>query len=228
MNLRQRQKKVSEDFLECSENDIDMVGIPYIKAQYKNMLPVDLLNKEIESLKDKYFKIAPGESVHSSLLGLTMRKSQVTNVKYDLDRIPSITPLIAKIVFIAIHYFVPLDIVGSLRNYWEFRDHARFEKPISDFTINTCILQKKDIRFPFHCLRFFGGGHSLMVDCMFFGYDNWRTLFYSNKEVKLIDGEDKEVDTISFYMDFLERGNRKKFIEYIYPNQEKLRISADM
>ena len=63
---------------------------------------------------------------------------------------------------------------------------------------------------------------------MFFGYDNWRTIFYSNKEVKLIDGEDKEVDTISFYMDFLERDNRKKFVEYIYPNRERLIIVADI
>ena len=63
---------------------------------------------------------------------------------------------------------------------------------------------------------------------MFFGYDNWRTIFYSDKEVKLIDGESKEVDTISFYMDFLERENRKKFIEYVYPNKEKQILAADM
>lgn len=210
------------NFLECSETDFDYVAIPFINSLIQEKLPKDVIQKAIVDLKDKYLKLKIGESIISDIFKITLKRNQVRDVEYDFERVPIITPLIAKIVFTAIHYFVPLDLLGSLSNYWAYRDHARFNKEIKEFTINDCILQKNDIRFPFHAIRFLGGGgNTLMVDCMLFGYNNWRCLFYSDKEVRLLDGFNNEVERISFYMDFQEQQNKKKFLEFIYPDKTK-------
>lgn len=216
-------KRVENRYLECSEDDFEKAAIPFLKDQ-RYSIPIEELNKEIENIKDKYIVSIPGESIHSDLLRITLIKRQVSNIEYDSERIPSITPLIAKIVFIAIHYFVP-NLLSSFRNYWEFRDHARFEKPINESFINPCYLRKGDIRLPFHMIRFLGGGYSLMVDCVFFGYNNWRSILYCNKEIILTDAENKKVETISFYMDF-GKTERKKYVELLYPDGNKLLLPA--
>jgi len=214
--FRTKARTINEEFYECAEEDLDKVAIPQIKKMCNNVLAKETVDSEAEKLKNEYLKIPPGESVTNNILNITLKKRQVKDVEFDNEAIPSITPLISKIIFSAIHYFLPLNITGSLIDYWSLRDHARYGKALRDYTINICNLRKGNERYPFHRIKFEKFGHSLLTDVTFFGYNNWRSILPANERVKLLDENEKEVESLSLYLDFEELNERKKTIAFKY------------
>lgn len=209
-------RKINEEFYECAEEDLDKVAIPQIKNMCNNILTKETIDLEAEKLKEEYLKIAPGDYITNSILGITLKKRQVKGVEYDKELIPSISPLIAKIIFSAIHYFLPLNITDSLIDYRSLRDHARYGKKLRDYTINSCNLRKGDSRYHFHRIKFEKMGHALLTDVTLFGYNNWRSILPANERVILLDETEKEVESLSLYLDFEQHNHRNKLIALKY------------
>jgi len=199
---------------------IETLGVKWIKENHNSNLSPNEFKIEIDKLKSAYFSSNIGDTVYSKTLGIGLKRKQTHKLEYDNERIPDITPLISKILFSAIHYFLPLQITGSLIDYWSLRDNARYAKPLRNFLINECNLRTNDTRYGFHRIRFENSGHALLSDITFFGYDNWRAYLPSNTDVKIFDENNHEVEVINLYLDFRDAKNKLKVISFIYKNKE--------
>ena len=92
-DFKTKAREVNEDFFECAENDWENIGIRWLRN--KTNLPDDDFLKEVERLKEGYFKLEPDETITSNQLGFSVRKKSVKDVRIDEKNLPSITPLIA-------------------------------------------------------------------------------------------------------------------------------------
>jgi len=207
---------ITPNFIECSESDFDVIVKEDFKRLFASKFSSDKLDSQFEKLKESYLALKPGGSLTWSGFG-EIRKRQVTNIEYDFNNMPSIIPLIAKIAFISIHYFIPVQLLSSFTLYEAFKKQARYNESLPDHTINFCVIRKSNERYPFHCIRFLPGGHSLLVDVMFFGYDNWRCVLPFTQEVILNDGKDT-IEKFSFFLDFRDLRNKRKFLANYYPD----------
>lgn len=207
---------ISEKYIECSERDFDQLVIKNFRMTLSSTYNSEELEQKLTEIKEAYFKLNIGGSIIDPVLG-EIKRRQISNVEYDQENLPSITPLIAKIIFTAVHYFIKPSLLSNFILYDEFRNHSRFNSKIPDYTINPCIIRKSAKRYPFHCIRFLPGGCTLIIDVLFFGYVNWRSVLPFSVSVELDDGIEP-VEKFSFYLDFSDLSNRKKYLTFHYPD----------
>lgn len=96
---------ISEKYIECSERDFDQLVIKNFRMTLSSKYNSEELEQKLTEIKEAYFNLNIGDSIIDPVLG-EIKRRQISNIEYDQENLPSITPLIAKIIFTAIHYFI--------------------------------------------------------------------------------------------------------------------------
>ena len=143
-----------EDFIQHAEEDMEFVGFDWLKKKLIFFKPEKIIEMGFEELKENYEKSNPRDVVNSELIGFSSRKGQVKNVKIDESKIPSITPLIAKIVVFYLNYFLHHQI-DNIHNYKALIDHARNNQAIKNYTINWLKIRDDKVFYKWYGIRMF-------------------------------------------------------------------------
>ncbi len=192
-----------EDFIQHAEGDIEFVGFDWLKKNLKDQMPERLIEKEIEDLKEQYDNCKPGDVVRSETLGYSARKGQVKEVEVDETKIPSITPLIAKIVVCYLKYF----IYSQLENidiYQSLIDHSRNNQPLKDDTINRLTVRDDKVFDKWHRIRMFPEPGLLLIDTTLFANITWRTVLPCSIDESFWNDGDGILEVLFFIIDFRE------------------------
>lgn len=224
--FKNKVRKYEDQFFECSEEDWKNIGIKWLKAGLNNKIDNSLVKNEISRLEKEYENIAPGETVESKILGYTIRKRQVKGVKLDNDKLPSITPLIAKIASFFLVYFLPPNILSNLFEIDSLVDHSRHNKETRKYFINWCPVFREEKYTKIHAIRMHSFESTIVLDISLFGYPNWRIMLHCSEKIKFQSFEGIDYDTLNFLMDFRNPDNKEKIIgikpidteEYLYFN----------
>ena len=199
-----------DDFFECAEDDWEKIGMFWLRNSIDPNLDKNKVDNELEILKQKYKTLKPGETVTSEYIGFSVRKRQVKNVKPNEKELPSITPLIAKIVSVFLFYFLPPLILSSLVDLKALLDHARYNKPIRNYLINWCPIFEKEQYTKIHAIKIHSFGNSIILDISLFGYPNWRLLLNSQQQIFFEPVNKLNYDTLIFLLDFRDLDHKQK------------------
>lgn len=155
-----------------------------------------------------------------------VKKGTVTDIQVDSENLPSISKLIAKIVFCFIHYILNREQIVNIREYLMIRNYARYDGELKDYTINWCPLVEKVSYHKFHriWLQTLSNSNTLLVDTTLFGYPSWRTVLTSNIPIELKDSKDKRIDEIMFILDFKNLNDRLKHIGFKYSGSKNFQF----
>lgn len=216
--FKTKAQEINEDFFECSEEDWQNIGVKWLKQ--KTNLSSEEFKVEIEKLTEQYNSLKPGETVTSSKLGFTIRKRSVKDVKIDETNIPSISPLISKIVVSFLHYILTVDELVSLDKIEDLINNARHLQDLPPYTINWCALSQEPRYHKFHRIWLSFIDNSIFVDVTFFGYPNWRVILNSSEPIIKHDLDGRLIKEIIFILDFEDKDNRKKHIGFIYEDSD--------
>ena len=210
-NFKNKVRRIKDDFFECSEDDWKNIGRRWIKSTIRKNVDASILEEELNRLEKEYDSLEPGETVKSKILEITIRKRQVRKIQLATDKLPSITPLIAKIASFFLIYFLPPRVFKGLREIESLVNHARYNKEIQKRLINWCPVIVKEEYQKMHAIRMHGFEHTIVLDISLFGYPNWRIVLYCDNIVVFDPFENHVFDTLIFILDF-RNDNRQKLI----------------
>ena len=211
-NFKNKVRRFKDDFFECSEDDWKNIGQKWIKSTIRKNVDPSILEKKLNRLEKEYVSLKPGETVKSKILDITIRKRQVKEIQLATDKLPSITPLIAKIASIFIFYFLPPRVVKSMREIESLVNYARYNKEIRQRFINWCPVLVNEEYQKVHAIRMHAFDHTIVLDISLFGYPNWRIILYCNDKIVFDPFENLEYDTLIFILDFRNQDDRQKLI----------------
>ena len=214
---------VDNRFLECSEDDWDMFGIKWLEDNVRHKVTKQVFDKEIEHMKNEYKALNPGDTVHSDILGYSIRKRQTYNVEVDKGALPAITKLIAKIVVCFLWLVLSPQQIAEIPDFEMLVKHARSEHELRKYLINWCSITQKVQYHKFHRLRLHTFANTQIVDITLFGYPNWRTVLKSTSPIILKDSEDQKLEEVQLILDFEDLENRKKYIGFRYADENQPR-----
>jgi hypothetical protein len=214
----------NDELFECDEGDWEKIRLDQNRINARGDLSQDEFEIEIQRLKHEFKKIAPGKSIDSSKLGIEIRKRQFTNVTIDNQKVPSITPLIAKIVICFLSYVLSDDQIKAIEISDMLRRHARFGEPLREFTVNWCPLFKEKVYRKYHRLRLEFYKDCVTTDVSLFGYANWRVIMRSAQSLLALNLQELPYDGASIILDFKNIDQRRKLFgfrqigtqEYVY------------
>lgn len=214
---------IDDRFLEISEDDWDMYGKKWLEDRVRYKVPKKVIDKEIERLESKYKALNPGGTVHSDILGYSIRKRQTHNVEVDKEAVPAITKLMAKIVVCFLWLVLSPRQIADILDYEMLVKHARSENELRKYLINPCSLAQEVQYHKFHRLRLHTFANTQIVDVTLFGYPNWRTVLKSTSPIILKDSEDQKLEEVQLILDFEDLENRKKYIGFRCADENQLR-----
>jgi len=203
-SFKNKVRQDADRFFECSEDDWKIIGKNWIRKSSDKKINTEDIERELANLEQKYDKSNPGETVESELLNIKIRKRQVKGVKLATDKLPSITPLIAKIAVIFLCYSMPARILASISDMNMLVRHARYNENTRDYFINWCPIWKKQEYVKMHVIRAFAVGYNLIVDVSLFGFPSWRIILNSDDAVTFEPTDDFEYDAVKLILDFRE------------------------
>lgn len=209
-------------FLEFSEDDWDMYGKKWLEDRVRYKVPKKVIDKEIERLESKYKALNPGGTVHSDILGYSIRKRQAHNAEVDKDAVPTITKLMAKIVVCFLWLVLSPRQIADIPDCEMLVKHARSENELKKYLINQCSLAQEVQYHKFHRLRLHTFTNTHIVDVTLFGYLNWRTVLKSSSPIILKNNESQELEEVQLILDFEDLSNRQKYIGLKYINESQL------
>jgi len=212
----------SDDFLECSENDLDKLARPWLREITRGKLSDQQFEVEYARFIEAYKKLAPGEVYHSEVFGYSIRRRQTTNVRVHTPNPPTFTRLIAKIVTCFIHYAFPYEKLPAIDELHMLRNHARYGDPLTPFAINPLRPLEDGKYFPFHRVVVYPDQRITMVDTTFFGNTGWRTVLHSTEPLFLKDTEGRKTEQMLFVLDFNNMADRHKYAGFKYPNDDEV------
>jgi len=210
--FKNKVRRYEDKFFECSEDDWKNIGQTWIKSSIRKNIDNNVLSDEISRLEKNYAAIKPGEMVESKILDIKIRKRQVKDVKLAIEKLPSITPLIAKIASIFLIYFLPPRIVSSMKEIESLVNHARYDKEIRQYFINWCPILINEEYQKMHAIRMHAFDYTLILDISLFGYPNWRIILNCDQKIKFDPFENIEYDTLIFIMDFRNEDDKQKIL----------------
>jgi hypothetical protein len=204
--------KNEDKYFECPEVIWELIGTEWIKQHTKHKVSKEDLDKEIEKLKNEYRSIKPGYTIKSELLGYTIRKTQINQVKPDDSTFKSITPLLAKIAVAFLYYFLPLKITLSIDQLDLLKDHAIGNAEIPEYFINPCSFSDEEYYEKNHAVSIHIEHYLLILDITFFGSIIWRILLNINKKFDFDEIDGVKYNDMMFYQDFRDQNDRKKIV----------------
>jgi len=223
-NFKIKVTAIDNHFLECSEDDWDMFGKKWLENNVRYKVSKQVFDKEIEHLVIEYKALKPGDTVHSDILGYSIRKRQIHNVDVDKEALPPITKLIAKIVVCFLWLLLSPQQIAAIPDLEILVKHTRSDGELRKYLINWCSLTQKVQYHKFHRLRLHTFANTQIVDVTLFGYPNWRTVLKSTSPTILKDSEDQKLEEVQLILDFEDFENRKKYIGFKYADENQLRF----
>ncbi|MFZ5518876.1 MAG: hypothetical protein ACOY90_19755 [Candidatus Zhuqueibacterota bacterium] len=211
---KNKVRQIDDKFFECSEDDWKHIGQEWIRSTNKSNIDDDVLNNEIRKLNQNYDTAKLGEIVESDKLNVKIRKRQVKDIKLAIEKLPPITPLIAKIASFFLIYALPPRIISNLLEIESLVNHARYDTKIREYFINWCPLLIKEEYQKRHTIRMHNSDHLLVLDISLFGYPNWRIFLHCKQKIKFDPFDAIEYDTLIFILDFENPDNKRKIIGF--------------
>lgn len=209
---------VDKNFLECSEHDWENFGIKWLEQNTRTKVSKEGFDKEVERLKIEYKALSPGETVHSKVLDYSIRKLQTRKLEVDNASLPSISPLIAKIVASFLWYALTPQQIASVHEFESLIKHARFDGELRKYLINWCSLLPEEEYQKYHRLRVHAFSCTLVVDITLLGYPNWRVVLSSSDDIVLVDHHNVAIEEVHLVLDFDDLDNRQKYVGYKQQN----------
>jgi len=204
----------NDELFECDEGDWEKIRLDQNRRNARGDLSQDEAEKEIERLKDEYKKISAGESVSSDKLCIEIRKRQFTNVSIDNQKVPSITPLIAKIAVCFLSYVLSNDQIKTLEDFDILRRHARFGDPLREFTVNWQPPFKEKVYRKYHQLRLEFFKDCVIIYVSLFGYANWQVVMPSAQSLSTPNLQKLPYDGVSIRLDFENIDQKRKLFGF--------------
>ncbi len=202
-----------EDFMECSDSVLEKVGKPWLWNKMRGNISCEKFDEEYNKFLREYVNIKPGETYHSHVFNHSFRKRQVHGI-IPKEVIPEgFTRLLAKIAYTYLLYSVPKNHLLEIEEMGNLRDHARYGKPLKEWTINP--LRYPEGRSPerFHSVTLFPDNRVSMLDIRLFGYFSWRTVIHTPSTIKIISKKfQQSLELIQLVLDFRDLSKRQKLI----------------
>ena len=200
-NFRVKVTK-SDDFFECSENDLPKLAKPWLRQVTEGKLSDDEFEAEYKRFTEEYMKLSPGETYHSKSLGYSIRRRQTTNLRVENPTPASFTRLVAKIVVYFIHYAFTSKMVASVKELQGLKDHARLGTPLPNLVVFPQPPPEEGKFFPFHRVDVYPSHPLTFIDITFFGNVTWRVLLHSKEQLTIKNEEGKLAEEMLFILDF--------------------------
>jgi len=216
-----KAKVINNDnyIIQFNEKDFDPVGIPWLKKQLQFKNPKKLIDGELNDLNENFKKLEPGE-IYNSILGFSIKKGEISDVKLDNNAIAPITPLISKVALSFLCYFLQIEQLSKIQELDILRMHARFNKNLNENLINCCPIFEEKSYGMWHGIRLLIKPNLLLLDICFFGYVNWRIVLHADNLILKMDNEKGNVEILAFELHFEDLNNRKKYFMVKYQNSE--------
>jgi len=211
----QAKTLLTEHMAQFDEKRIRDVGYAWLKN--KCDLPSDEFEREMKRLEEVNYELQPGERYHSDPLHCILIKRRFTDVSYDDNKIPAITPLIAKIVIAIINYLLNKYQIVQINNYEAILKHARYGKALKN-TIGFLPPIDETKYYKFHRIMVSFYGMIILVDVSLFGSLLWRTVLRCQRQIVMKIKDGIYAKDVLFILDFSDLRKRKKMIGYRVPN----------
>jgi hypothetical protein len=218
--LRPKVEK-SDNYLSCGEDDWEFVAKKWLFDVATPILGKDAAEIEINQIKERYKMLQPGEKLKIDSIRCTIRKGAAKNINVDTNKLPSITPLIAKIS-IAYLFLVFSGGVADIKELLELRDHCRFNGPIGEQVIYRTRPQEESSYAKYHNIYLESHNKLLMLRITMFGYCCWTVILTSEIPIKIGELNGKLVDASCLKLDFSDPNDKKKFIGFKYSGEKSM------
>ncbi len=220
--FKSKARKVDQDFLECSEDDLENFGLKWLVECVRDKIPAEVREREFERILERYEALQPGETVHSKALGYSMRKCTVGDIKVDEASVPPITPLIAKIAVCFLLQVLNPEQIYLLSEIDNLVGHARFGVELNPNLIQWCAQRSERECRKCHLLRVGTERGVLIVDISLFGYPNWRIVLRTDESIFLADHKGNAAKSTFLALDFENLEERRKFVGHTGRDGERL------
>lgn len=214
--------QIGDHFFECAEVDWPKIGLDWIRNTVPASLSPETVERDINSLREKYDKLQPGEIVHSEKLGITIKKKQTQNIQFDPKSFLPISPLIAKIAVCFLYYSLPLQEIGKVKELEALRAHARHGVSIENYVINWFPPRRKVQYDRWHRMTLEPCGPILLLDISLFGFPNWRVILRTDQQVVLKDLNNKIAEMLYFILDFKTFDKKEKLLGFKYKDNPQI------
>jgi hypothetical protein len=212
----------SDDFMECSEEDLDKLIKPWFQALTLGTLSADEFQAECKLLIEEYRRLAPGETYRSQSIGYSIRRRQTVNIQIENPTPENFTRLIAKIVTCFLHYAVPYSQLANIQELDMLKAHAHRGESLAPFTINPLRPLEDGLFYPFHRIGIYPGRGVTMTDITFFRNIGWRTVLHTPESLHIVDSEGRMLEYLLFVLNFSNLQARNKHLGLKLSNQEDM------
>lgn len=194
----------------CSDEDFEDVIIPKIYQKFLFNFPKKLFDSEIEEIKRNYKILNPGDQLKSKIFNITIRKGEISQVQLDEETLPSISPLIAKIVLCFLFYILNPKQIALIEEIELLKDHARNGKPLTKPIIYWHPFDEKQPTQSWHGIKLSIDKDFLFFDVTLFGSINWRVILRSKEPIGIqLDGSKKDRLEMLFLVNDFESHTQK-------------------
>ncbi len=216
----------TSNFLQISEEKVDSLGFNWIRNNANKGLDNKIRDEEIIRLEEKYKKAEFGETVNSSILGISVRKTQA-EIKEAENNSEALHKLVAKIAIIFLNYALSAREISFIKEYNKIKDFAKGKADIIENTIYRSKLYNDNNFKKYHVVRIEIYGRFIILNVIFFGRISYSLPLISCEKINLkVDFEDEPLKGLALVLDF--EGKYKLFIEYKKQNDDRVNYEIIM
>lgn len=208
---------VRNDFLEIPTEDFDIIGINWLRKG--NKLSKKEFDEETNRVKIKIQNLNIGDNYYSEKLGCYFINRQATKVKIDTENIPSVTPLIAKIVICLLFSFIPARQIINLKESEMLRSHARYNEKLNEGIIYSIMPISKKQYGKYHFIRLKIYKNAIEINIIFFGHPSWLIKLHGNNEILIPFKNDGRIEEVNFIFDFKDKREAIIYIKCLNSNE---------
>jgi len=135
----------------------------------------------------------------------TARQSH--GVYIDIDKIPSITPLIAKIAVFWIFYMINQNEILKIKEFNKLVDHAIGKCELDSIKLNEIQAQQEKVFYKYHGINITIEENLILMAITFFGYLRWLFWLGTDMPIETRDEEGRIIENIQLRLDFKNTAN---------------------
>ncbi|MEE9553274.1 MAG: hypothetical protein V3W18_03160 [candidate division Zixibacteria bacterium] len=165
------------------------------------------ISNEIDRIASESRKAKPGDITYSEILKKGFETKRTHGIYIDLDNIPSITSLLAKIAVSWIFYLISPTEIWKIKEFNKLVDHARGKGKPSSFKFDKFPARREKVFSKRHEISIQIYDNGIFIIITLFSYLRW--LMWLDTEVPVVtpDAEGKAIEDIWLMLDFENPGN---------------------
>ena len=167
------------------------------KGQKANAIfnEIDRVARELRNAK-------PGDITHSEVLNKGFKTKRAHGIYIDLDKIPSITPLLAKIAVFWIFYMISPTERWKIKGISELVDHARGKGELNLIRFYESPARREKTFSKYHVITIEIMETKILFAITLFGYFRWVILLNTEVPVVTPDEEGRIIEDSHLVLDF--------------------------